>query len=46
MRSIDPVMAHEKIKLAIDQKFSCCDREEESISLINYREMHYGYGYE
>lgn len=43
MRSIDPVMAHEKIKLATDQRFSCYDREEEGINLSNYREMHYGY---
>lgn len=43
MRGVDPVVACEKIKLATDQRFSCYDREEESISLSNYREMHYGY---
>ena len=43
MRRVDPVVACEKIKLATDQRFSCYDREEESISLSNYREMHYGY---
>lgn len=46
MRRVDPVVACEKIKLATDQRFSCYDKEEESISLSNYREMHYGYGYE
>ena len=46
MRRVDPVVACEKIKLATDQRFSCYDREEESISLQNYDEMHYGYGYE
>ncbi|WP_025002872.1 hypothetical protein [Prevotella dentasini] len=43
IRSADPVVACEKIKLATDQHFSCYDRQEESISLSNYREMHYGY---
>ena len=43
MRRVDPVVACEKIKLATDQRFSCYDREEESISLQNYNEMHYGY---
>ena len=43
MRRVDPVVAYEKIKLATDQRFSCYDREEESISLSNYREIHYGY---
>jgi len=43
MRRVDPVVACEKIKLATDQRFSCYDREEESISLQNYSEMHYGY---
>lgn len=43
MRRVDPVMACEKIKLATDQRFSCYDREEESISLQNYSEMHYSY---
>ena len=46
IRCVDLVVACEKIKLATDQRFSCYDREEESISLDNYREMHYGYGYE
>lgn len=31
IRSVDPVVACEKIKLATDQRFSCYDREEESI---------------
>lgn len=43
IRSIDPVMACEKIKLATDQRFSCYDRQEESISLENYSYMHMGY---
>ncbi|MBO7067679.1 MAG: hypothetical protein J6W52_03220 [Bacteroidaceae bacterium] len=43
MRRVDPVVACEKIKLATDQRFSCYDREEESVSLQNYSEMHYGY---
>ena len=43
MRGIDPVVACEKIKLATDQRFSCYDREEESISLENYHYMHMGY---
>ena len=46
IRSVDPVVACEKIKLATDQRFSCYDREEESISLQNYNEMHYGYEYD
>ena len=46
LRSVDPVVACEKIKLATDQRFSCYDREEESISLQNYNEMHYGYEYD
>ena len=46
MRRVDPVVACEKIKLATDQRFSCYDREEESISLQNYNEMHYGYEYD
>lgn len=41
-RGVDPVVACEKIKLATDQRFSCYDRQEESISLMNYNEMHYG----
>jgi len=46
MRGVDPVVACEKIKLATDQRFSCYDREEESISLQNYNEMYYGYEYD
>lgn len=46
IRSVDPVVACEKIILATDQRFSCYDREEESISLQNYNEMHYGYEYD
>ena len=45
IRGVDPVVACEKIKAATDQRFSCYDREEESINLKNYEEMHY-YGYE
>lgn len=36
IRGIDPVAACEKIRLATDQRFSCYDREEESISLMYY----------
>lgn len=43
IRSVDPVVACEKIKLATDQRFSCYDREEEGISLSNYREGNWGY---
>lgn len=43
IRGVDPVVACEKIKLATDQRFSCYDRQEESISLMNYEEMHLGY---
>ena len=46
IRCVDPVVACEKIKLATDQRFSCYDKEEESISLQNYNEMHYGYTYD
>lgn len=42
-RGVDPIVACEKIKLATDQRFSCYDREEESIALENYREMHRWY---
>lgn len=42
-RGIDPVVACEKIKLATDQRFSCYDREEESINLQNYSDMHLMY---
>ena len=43
IRGVDPVVACEKIKLATDQRFSCYDREEEGISLSNYREGNWGY---
>ena len=43
IRGIDPVVACEKIKLATDQRFSCYDRQEESISLRNYDYMSMGY---
>jgi len=43
IRGVDPVVACEKIKLATDQRFSCYDREEESISLRNYDFMRIGY---
>ena len=42
IRHVDPVVACEKIKLATDQRFSCYDRQEESISLENYNYMHMG----
>jgi hypothetical protein len=45
MRRVDPVVACEKIKLATDQRFSCYDREEESIGLLNYDMMRVEYGY-
>jgi hypothetical protein len=38
-------VACEKIKLATDQRFSCYDREEESIALLNYDMMRVGYAY-
>lgn len=43
VRGLDPVVACEKIKAATDQRFSCYDREEESIRLQDYREMQYLY---
>lgn len=43
IRGVDPVVACEKIKLATDQRFSCYDRQEESISLRNYDYMRMGY---
>ena len=43
IRGVDPIVACEKIKLATDQRFSCYDRQEESISLENYNYMHMGY---
>ena len=43
IRGVDPVVACEKIKLATDQRFSCYDRQEESISLENYNYMHMGF---
>ena len=45
IRRVDPVVACEKIKLTTDQRFSCYDREEESIGLLNYDMMRVGYGY-
>ena len=36
IRGLDPVAACEKIKMATDQRFSCYDREEESINLMYY----------
>lgn len=41
MHGLDPVVACERIKLATDQRFSCYDREEESINLINYERYFY-----
>ncbi len=41
MHGVDPVVACEKIKHATDQRFSCYDREEESINLINYSDHFY-----
>ena len=43
IRCVDLVVACEKIKLETDQRFSCYDRQEESISLENYNYMHMGY---
>ena len=43
IRCVYLVVACEKIKLATDQRFSCYDRQEESISLENYNYMHMGY---
>ncbi len=43
MRRVDPVVACEKIKLATDQRFSCYDREEESVCLRNYDNMRMGF---
>ena len=45
VRGVDPVVACEKIKLATDQRFSCYDRQEESIDLMNYDMMKIGYVY-
>ena len=45
IRSVDPVVACEKIKLATDQRFSCYDRQEECISLMNYDMMRNSSGY-
>lgn len=39
-RGVDPVVACEKIKLATDQRFSCYDREEESMNLDYFYQMH------
>ena len=41
IRNVDPIIACEKIKLATDQRFSCYDREEESINLMRYNEESY-----
>lgn len=46
IRHVDPVVACEKIRLATDQRFSCYDRQEESISLMNYNEMFYAHMYD
>ena len=46
IRGVDPVVACEKIRLATDQRFSCYDREEESICLMNYNEMYYAHPYD
>jgi len=43
MRRVAPVVACEKIKLATDQRFSCYDRQEESINIRNYDYMRMGY---
>jgi len=43
IRGVDPILACEKIKLATDQRFSCYDRLEESISIRNYDYMRMGY---
>lgn len=39
MHGVDPVVECYKIKHATDQRFSCYDREEESINLINYNNL-------
>lgn len=39
MHGVDPVVECYKIKHATDQNFSCYDREEESINLINYNNL-------
>ena len=39
-RGVDPVVACEKIKSATDQRFSCYDREEESMNLDYFYQMH------
>lgn len=40
IRCVDLVVACEKIKLATDQRFSCYDREEESVNLDYFYQMH------
>ena len=35
-RKTDPLVACERIKAATDQRFSCYDRQEEEINLVNY----------
>ena len=46
IHGVDPVVACEKIRLATDQRFSCYDREEESMGLMNYNEMYYAHPYD
>lgn len=36
IRNTDPVVACERIKAATDQRFSCYDRQEEEINMVNY----------
>ena len=36
VRNTDPVVACERIKAATDQRFSCYDRQEEEINMVNY----------
>ena len=36
VRNTDPVVACERIKAATEQRFSCYDRQEEEINLVNY----------
>lgn len=46
IRRVDPVVACERIKKATDQRFSCYDREEESINLKNYEIINSVYDYQ
>lgn len=41
VKGVDPVVACERIILATDQRFSCYDREEESLNLMNYEQFYY-----